>query len=308
MLVVALVGAALLFARWLAYRLSHSITGDAFVESDMINLAPQVPGEIVAMLVQDNERVQRGQLLCRIDPTIFARDVETAKANLDVAEADLAVAVTALSSLARRVPEQIARAEKEQAIAQNERSGSAQALARIRETVAHEIARAEHDLSAGQGEPRLRRHHPQGFAAAFGGLALGPTIAFMMRDQSPHEELRVRASKFFLRFSGGSLGILLAGVIFATGLNVAHESLRLGMIPGLDPTHRIHHAIASQAIQRGSSHPDAHAQAAAVLDAWIQQNARVMGYQTTLRWVAVFSGTALAVSLLLPIVGRAAEG
>jgi membrane fusion protein (multidrug efflux system) len=147
-LVVVLAVAALVFARWLAYRLSHSITGDAFVESDMINLAPQVPGEIVAMLVQDNERVQRGQLLCRIDPTIYVRDVETAKANLEVAEADVTVAVTALQSLARRVPEQVARAEKELAIAGNERSGFEQVLARIRETVAHEIARAEHDLSA----------------------------------------------------------------------------------------------------------------------------------------------------------------
>jgi MFS family permease len=144
-------------------------------------------------------------------------------------------------------------------------------------------------------------------AAAFGGLALGPTIAFMVRDQSADEELRVRASKFFLRFFGGSLGILLAGVIFATGLNVAHESLRLGMIPGLDPTHRIRHAIESHAVQRGSSHPDASAQATALLETWIQQNARVMGYQTTLRWVAVFSGAALAVSLLLPVVGREAR-
>jgi MFS family permease len=144
-------------------------------------------------------------------------------------------------------------------------------------------------------------------AGAFGGLALGPTITFMVRDQSPDEELRVRASKFFLRFFGGSLGILLAGVIFATGLNVAHESLRLGMIPGLDPTHRVWHAIETHTIQRGSSGPDATAQATVVLEAWIQQNARVMGYQTTLRWVALFSAAALALSLLLPVVGREAR-
>jgi membrane fusion protein (multidrug efflux system) len=69
LILVTAVG-GLVFARWLAYRLTHSITGDAFVESDMVNLAPQVPGEIVQMLVHDNERVSRGQLLCRIDPII----------------------------------------------------------------------------------------------------------------------------------------------------------------------------------------------------------------------------------------------
>ena len=141
-------------------------------------------------------------------------------------------------------------------------------------------------------------------AGAFGGLALGPTIAFMVRDQSPAEELRVRASKFFLRFFGGSLGILMAGVIFTTGINTAHESLRLGMIPGLDPTHQLRRTIENHAIQRGSSVPEATTQAVMLLDAWIQQNAQVMGYQTTLRWVAVFSLAALAVALLIPLAYR----
>jgi MFS family permease len=141
-------------------------------------------------------------------------------------------------------------------------------------------------------------------AGAFGGLALGPTIAFMVRDQSPAEELRVRASKFFLRFFGGSLGILLAGVIFATGINTAHESLRLGMIPGLDPTHQIRRAIENHTIERGSSVPEATTQAVMLLDAWIQRNAQVMGYQTTLRWVAVFSASALAMALLIPFAYR----
>jgi multidrug resistance efflux pump len=71
LLALVVVG-AVLFGRWLVYRLSHSITGDAFVESDMINLAPQVPGEIVEMLVQDNQRVAKGERLCRIDLIIYA--------------------------------------------------------------------------------------------------------------------------------------------------------------------------------------------------------------------------------------------
>ena len=172
-LIVVTVVVSLVFARWLIYRFTHSITGDAFVESDMINLAPQVPGEIVQMLVRDNERVSQGQLLCRIDPTIYLRDVETSRANLDVAEADLTVAVTALHSLSRRVPEQIAKVDKELAIAQNERGSAEQALARMRETVAHEIARAEHDLLAAKANLDFADITLKRYDALVAGRAVG---------------------------------------------------------------------------------------------------------------------------------------
>lgn len=175
--VLAIVGlvviGAVFFGRWLVYRLSHSITGDAFVESDMINLAPQVPGEIVEMLVLDNQRVAKGQRLCRIDPTIFLRDVETATANLEVADADVKVAITALQSLGRRVPEQIARAEKELAVARNEQGAAEQVLARIRETVAHEIARAEHDLAAAKANLEFADITLKRYNALVEGRAVG---------------------------------------------------------------------------------------------------------------------------------------
>src|SRR5262245_55074491 len=170
---VAVLAGGLAFARWLVYRLNHSITGDAFVESDMINLAPQVPGEIVDMLVQDNQRVARGELLCRIDPTIFLRDVETATANLEVADAERHGATAALTSLGQRVPEQIARAERELAAARNERGAAEQALARTRETVAHEIARAEHDLAAARANLEFADITLKRYDALVEGRAVG---------------------------------------------------------------------------------------------------------------------------------------
>jgi len=172
LLALVVVG-AVLFGRWLVYRLSHSITGDAFVESDMINLAPQVPGEIVEMLVQDNQRVARGERLCRIDPTIFLRDVETATANLEVTDADLKVAIAALQSLGRRVPEQIARAEQELAVTRNEQGAADRTLARIRETIAHEIARAEHDLAAAKANLEFADITLKRYDALVEGRAVG---------------------------------------------------------------------------------------------------------------------------------------
>jgi membrane fusion protein (multidrug efflux system) len=199
-LVVLVAVAAVAFGRWLVYRLSHSITGDAFVESDMINLAPQVPGEIVEMLVQDNQRVARGQLLCRIDPTILVRDVETATANLEVAEADLTVATTALQSLGRRVPEQIVRAERELAVARNDHVAAEQALARIRETVAHEVARAEHDLAAAKAnlefaDITLKRYNALVEGRAVGKEERDAKKAAYATNLALHEDARVKLAQ-----------------------------------------------------------------------------------------------------------------
>jgi membrane fusion protein (multidrug efflux system) len=167
----------------------------------MINLAPQVPGEIVDMLVHDNQPVACGELLCRIDPTIFLRDVETATANLEVAGAELHVATAALASLGQRVPEQIARAEREVAAARNERSAAEQVLARTRETVAHEIARAE-DLAAAKANLEFADITLKRYDALVEGRAVGreerdAKKAAYATNLALHEDARVRLAQAY---------------------------------------------------------------------------------------------------------------
>ena len=53
--------------RWLAYRFTHSISKDAFIESHLINVAPQVAGAVVEVRVQEQDLVRKGQLLAVID-------------------------------------------------------------------------------------------------------------------------------------------------------------------------------------------------------------------------------------------------
>src|SRR5271156_495889 len=54
---------------WIAYRFTHSVTLDAFVESHLVNIGPQqVSGHIVEALVEEHDAVKKGQLLCLIDP------------------------------------------------------------------------------------------------------------------------------------------------------------------------------------------------------------------------------------------------
>jgi membrane fusion protein (multidrug efflux system) len=66
-----LAGGAVLLGDWVRYRFTHSISIDAFVDSHLSNVAPQVPGTIVATHVQEQQRVRKGQPLALIDPSLY---------------------------------------------------------------------------------------------------------------------------------------------------------------------------------------------------------------------------------------------
>src|SRR6516164_4153531 len=93
---------------WWTYRLSHSITDDAFVEAHIVNVAPQmVSGCIVRFHVEENDRVEQGQVLLEIDPIHYRDQVEQARGKLDLAEAELKRQEAGLTKLKKEVPLQI---------------------------------------------------------------------------------------------------------------------------------------------------------------------------------------------------------
>src|SRR6516165_156624 len=56
-------------------------TSDAYVRSDLISIAPQVTGRIIAIPVQDDQAVRRGNLLAAIDPEPFRLALDAAQAS-----------------------------------------------------------------------------------------------------------------------------------------------------------------------------------------------------------------------------------
>ena len=62
-------------------------TDDAYVKADHTVIAPKVSGYIAEVLVQDNQRVDAGQVLARIDDRDFRVALEQAEADLQTAEA-----------------------------------------------------------------------------------------------------------------------------------------------------------------------------------------------------------------------------
>jgi RND family efflux transporter MFP subunit len=72
------------------------VTEDAYVRGHTTVIAPQVSGYVVAIPVDDFQRVRMGQVLVRIDDVIYRAQVDQAKANLGVAIAGVANANAAL--------------------------------------------------------------------------------------------------------------------------------------------------------------------------------------------------------------------
>jgi membrane fusion protein, multidrug efflux system len=79
-------------------------TDDAYVNGHVTFVAPRIAGQVVHVLVDDNNRVQRGNLLVQLDKEPYRVQVDIAKAALEVAQADLVATqakVRGLAGLAR---------------------------------------------------------------------------------------------------------------------------------------------------------------------------------------------------------------
>ena len=81
---VALV--VLLFLYWIW--LGHVTTDDAQVACHITAVAPQVPGYVVQLMINDNVPVTEGQVLLQIDPREYKAQVDQARALLDVVKAE----------------------------------------------------------------------------------------------------------------------------------------------------------------------------------------------------------------------------
>lgn len=187
-------------ASWVWFRLSHSITDDAFIESDMIELAPTVGGQIVEMLVEDSEPIKRGQVLSRIDPVPYRAELERARAELSVARADLAASQAGLQRLEARVPQQVAVAEQQVAVASSDRRGAAYRLTQTKASTQHDISAAEQAVRAAQANVNFARASMERFDALVGDRAVSPEEQDAKRAQyanaaAEFEQARVRLAQ-----------------------------------------------------------------------------------------------------------------
>src|SRR6201982_811526 len=73
-------------------------TDDAYLQADLVHMAPDVSGRIVELDVRDNQAVRKGDVLFRIDPEPYRMRVDQARAAVRGLEAKLALTADQVAS------------------------------------------------------------------------------------------------------------------------------------------------------------------------------------------------------------------
>jgi membrane fusion protein (multidrug efflux system) len=110
---VVVVAAIVGFFYWFAHR-NQITTDDAYTDGNVVTMVPKVSGYVVALYVNDNSRVRRGQLLLRIDPRDTLTAQSQARAQLALARAELQSARTSLRIARVQYPAQLQSAKAQQ--------------------------------------------------------------------------------------------------------------------------------------------------------------------------------------------------
>lgn len=151
-----------LIALWWSYKSGIETTDDAFLDTHIVDVSPQVAGQVIRVLVDDNQLVRAGETLVEIDPSQFRLALQQAlaaqqqaqtalgqaTAGVAVAQANLAQANADLASAAATA----VRAERDLERYQTLRTVNSRAVARS--TVDQAIATAR---SAGAQQRAVRQ-------------------------------------------------------------------------------------------------------------------------------------------------------
>jgi membrane fusion protein, multidrug efflux system len=93
------IAAAIVAAVLVSQRLEHRPrTDDAFIDADVVHMAPEVSGRIVALNVRDNQAVHAGEVLFTTDPEPYRLQLAQAQAQLAELQAQLAVTADQVAS------------------------------------------------------------------------------------------------------------------------------------------------------------------------------------------------------------------
>jgi membrane fusion protein, multidrug efflux system len=190
---------------WVVYRFTHSITDDAFVETHVVNIAPQeVSGHLVRYLVQERDVVAASQLLAEIDPVPYRDQVALLEAKLGVAQAQLAAAKTSLERSQAQVPREIEVAQRALAAAKAEQAREEKTLQFTTDDTEKGIHEARSDLEAARARFVLAEEDYKRYTALFASEAA-------TQRQSQEATRTYQTSQAEVKASEARLGRALAG-------------------------------------------------------------------------------------------------
>ena len=138
---------------WGSDRLTHSVTDDAFVDGHIVNVAPQtVSGRLVRFWIDEDERVEQGQLLAEIDSVPYRDQVNIARSKVDLAQTELRRQEAALARLRLEVPIQIEIARRSLAVAKVDHARAKETLRLTEDEVEKEIEEARAALEVAKAD------------------------------------------------------------------------------------------------------------------------------------------------------------
>jgi membrane fusion protein (multidrug efflux system) len=82
-------GLLILVVPWIRHSMHTVSTDDAYVNSYVTFVAPRVPGQVAHVLVEDNNRVKKGDVLVQLDAEPYRIKLAVAEAALETSRADL---------------------------------------------------------------------------------------------------------------------------------------------------------------------------------------------------------------------------
>lgn len=117
---------------WLTYSQPYESTDDAFIDSRQFAVAPQVSGAIAEVPVEDNQHVNTGDVLFRIDPRDYEAALEEAKARVAAAQASVNGADAQIAAQQAQVDETRSAVEQAEAVLDFARQEAARAQELVR--------------------------------------------------------------------------------------------------------------------------------------------------------------------------------
>ncbi|MFZ1426671.1 MAG: HlyD family secretion protein [Geminicoccaceae bacterium] len=173
-------------------------TDNAYVHTDMMNVATDVDGLVRSIEVGDNQKVRKGQVLFTLDDSVYRSAFATAEANLALAATEL----RALQANYAQSQAQIVKAEADVAFYTKEQRRQRDLVSR-RATAQAQLDAADHNLDTATAQLAALRQEEAGIAAQLGGNPQAPVeqhprylAAVAARDRAAHdlEHTVVRAS------------------------------------------------------------------------------------------------------------------
>lgn len=119
-IIAAVVIVAVLIVLWLIMR-QYVSTDDAYIDGNVVTISPQVSARVLALHIDDNQFVRKGDLLVRLDPIDYQVAFEQADAQVAQAEGQLVQARAEIDSAKALVPQALAQQHAAEASLENAR-------------------------------------------------------------------------------------------------------------------------------------------------------------------------------------------